>query len=211
MRASRGRSLALILALLAVLLVPLGPAGATPPPPPPPPQDAAPAAPADKPAPTPPKGLGEVPPATEEVEWLQGKALKQYKRGEIYVVSFLSTGSIATPRFLRELAALQDKHAQDRVQVVCLFVAPDPRFEPPAAYMKRRPEAAKLTVGRDKGDATLGAFRKVIGAMSDQAAVQSAVLVDRKGRVAWHGEVFADLAPAVAADRKSTRLTPVTA
>ena len=193
MRGPRGRSW--VVALLVLVLVPALLSARAAAALPPPPQDAAP--PAAKPAAaTKLEGVGETPPALEEVEWIQGKALKQYKRGEVYVVCFASTALGRTlPRLLRELVALQAEHAKDRVQVVGLFVAPDPRAEPPMAYMKRRPEAAGLLVGRDKGDATFAAFRNLIG----EVEPETAVVIDKKGRIAWHGKVLTDLGPAVAA------------
>jgi tetratricopeptide (TPR) repeat protein len=164
------------------------------------PQDAA--KPDDKPA-APPQGLGEAPASLDEVEWVQGKSISQYKRGETYLIVFLSTGSQATPRMLREMVALQEAHAKDRLQIVGLFSKQSPQVEPPAGFMKRRPDAASLRIARDKSDATRKAWEKLIGKFGDQ----SAVLIDKKGKIAWHGGVFADLSaaiPAVLADDDAT-------
>ena len=141
------------------------------------------------------KGVGESPPELGDMEWLQGKPIKKYKRGETYVLCFVSPGWLTTPHVLREAAALQKQYAKDDVQIVCLFVAPDPNAEPPEAYIKRRPEAAKLAVASDKNDATLGAFKQLIGDVN----MEQAVVVDKQGQIAWHGEVFPDLGPAIAA------------
>ena len=139
------------------------------------------------------RGQGEAAPDLADVEWVQGKPIKKYKSGETYVICFVSPGWITTPHVLREAAALQEQHAQDKVRFICLFVAPDPSQEPPDVYMKRRPEASKLAVASDKGEATFTAFGKLIGGVN----IETAVIVDKKGKVAWHGEVFPDLAAAL--------------
>lgn len=189
-----GRVLALPLLGLLVWSAAAAPAAAAPAPQDAAKSDAKPAA-----APTPPKGLGESPVTLDGVEWVQGKPIKQYKRGEIFLIAFIAPSSQATPRVLRELVALQDAHAQDRVQIIGLCSRQDPRFEPVSTYLKRRPEAAKLMIARDKNDATLKAWEALIGELDDA----SAALIDRKGRVAWHGGIFEDLQaalPAVVAD-----------
>jgi tetratricopeptide (TPR) repeat protein len=95
---------------------------------------------------------------------------------------------------LREAVALQAKHAKDKVHVLCLFVPPDPSQESPEDFIERRPEAAKLAVAFDKG-AVLPAFGQLLGEVN----IETAVVIDGEGRVAWHGEVFPDLGPALAA------------
>ena len=188
MRGPRGRSLALVLLVLSLpaLLAARGAAA-------PWPQDAGsgPSAAAGVKL----KGVGEEPPALGDAEWLQGKPIKKYKRGETYVICFVSPGWLTTPHVLREAAALQQQHAKDSVQVVCVFVAQDPNAEPPAAYLKRRPEAAKLAVACDKGDALLSEFKQFLG----DVTIESAFVVDKKGRVSWQGEAFPDLGPALTA------------
>jgi len=185
MRDPRGRFVALVLLILSqpALLAARAAAAQSP-------QDAKPAAAAVKL-----KGQGESAPDLGDVEWVQGKPIKKYKSGETYVVCFVSPAWLTTPHVLREAAALQEKHAKDRVHVMCLFVAQDPSVEPPDAFMKRRPEAAKLAVARDEGNATATAFGQLLGEVN----METAVVVDKKGRVAWHGEVFPDLGPALAA------------
>jgi len=188
---ARSLSLSLLLGLSALVLV-AAPAAALPTPA----QDAAKpdAAKPDAP-PAKPKGLGEVAPALADVEWVQGKALSQYKRGEIYLLTFVNTGTSSTPRVLRQLSALQEAHAKDRLQVVALFVSQSGPIEPPDVFIKRRPEAAKLFVARDKNDATLKAWGTLIG----RVGPETAVLVDRKGKVVWHGTASGDLDAALAA------------
>ena len=194
MRGPHGRSLALVLLVLSLPALLVARAGAMPAAPPP--QDAAApdAAKADKPPPKP-KGLGEGALALTDVEWVQGKALSQYKRGELYLIAFVNTGNSVTARVLRQLSALQEAHAKDRVQVVALFVGQSGSIEPPDVYMKRRPEGAKLLVARDKNDATLKAWGKLIG----RVGPETVVIVDRKGKIAWHGGAAGDLDAALAA------------
>jgi hypothetical protein len=184
----------LLLSLVALLAAPAAASPA------PPAQDAKPDAKPDAAAkpdapPAKPKGLGEAPPAPTDLEWVQGKAISQYKRGDIYLFAFVNTGASATARMLRQLTALQEAHAKDRLQVLAVFVNQSGPIEPPDVYMKRRPEAAKLLVARDKNDATLKAWNSVIGRVGPEAAV----LVDRKGRIAWHGLAAGDLDAALAA------------
>ncbi|HYN64595.1 MAG TPA: hypothetical protein VES36_08325, partial [Candidatus Limnocylindrales bacterium] len=193
-----GRLSALSLLGLALWSAAAAPAAAMPAP-----QDAT--KPDAKPAvpPEPPEGLGEAAASLDGMEWLQGKAITQYKRGETYLIVFLNTGSAATPRMLREMLALQAAHAKDRLQIIGLCLKQSPQVEPAATYLKRRPEAAKLMIARDKADATQKAWKKLIGEFGDKTAV----LVDKKGKVAWHGGVFADLPaaiPAVLADDAAT-------
>ena len=180
----RVRSLALFLLLLSPLALPAARAAAGPSP-----QDAKPPA-----AVVQLKGLGEPAPDLGDVDWLQGKPIKKYKRGETYVLCFGSPGWLTTPHVLREAVALQEQHAKDKVHVMCLFVPQDPSQEPPDDFMKRRPEAAKLTVASDKGE-TLPAFGNLIGEVN----IETAVVIDGEGRIAWHGEVFPDLGPALTA------------
>ena len=191
MHGSRGRSL--VFALVPFVLLPallIARAGAAPPP-----QDAKPDAAKPDAPPAKPKGLGETAPALSDVEWVQGKSLGQYKRGDIYLFRFMNTGSPNAPRVLREAMALQGAHAKDRVQVVGIFIGQRGAMEPPEVWMKRRPEGAKLVVARDKNDATLKAWKTLIGAVGDQTVV----LVDKKGKLAWHGGDSTDLDAALAA------------
>lgn len=189
---ARSLTVSLLLGLSALVLV-AAPAAASPAPA----QDAAKpdaAASPDAP-PAKPKGLGEVAPVLTDVEWVQGKALSQYKRGEIYLVTFMNTGSPNTPRVLREAVALQEAHVKDRLVVVGVFVGQAGPIEPPDVWMKRRPEATKLLIARDKNDATLKAWKTLIGGVGDETAV----LIDRKGKLAWHGDDSADRDAALAA------------
>ena len=185
MRDPRGRFVALVLLVLS-LPAPLAARAAAAPSP----QEAEPAAAAARL-----KGQGEAAPVLGDLEWVQGKPIKKYKSGETYVVCFVSPAWLPTPHVLREAIALQEKHAKDKVHVMCLFVTQDPSVEPPDAYMKRRPEAAKLPVAHDEGNATATAFGQLIGGVN----MESAVVIDKQGRVAWHGEAFPDLEPALAA------------
>ena len=120
-----GRLSAVIPLYLALCSAVAAPAAALPAP-----QDAA--KPDDKTAaaPKPLQGLGEAPAPFDDVEWVQGKPIKQYKRGDFYLIAFIVPSSQTTPRVLRELVALQEAHAKDRVQIIGLSSRQDPKFEP---------------------------------------------------------------------------------
>jgi len=149
----------------------------------------APAAPA-KPA----KGVGELAPRLTNVEWLLGKAVKQYARGTTYVVVFWAPWDIDSQRSLPLLAELQKRHAGQRVSVVAVVLTDRPEIVPALGYVQRNKAALPFLVATDVLDKTKSTWDAVVG-----TRMPLAVIVDRSGRIAWAGHPLNGLDQALAA------------
>jgi len=135
-------------------------------------------------------GIGEAAPKLKDVEWIQGKSVKNFRRGVIYVVDFWASWSGFCRDSMTRLQSLREKHANDRVSFISVAIWPRSGMVPPELFVQHRPELMGHTVARDKNDVTVYAWEKVI----DLDVIPVAVVIDRKGLIAWVGHPHANLA-----------------
>jgi thiol-disulfide isomerase/thioredoxin len=140
-------------------------------------------------------GIGEAAPKLKHVEWIQGKPVKSFRRGTVYVLDFWASWSGICRDTMTQLRSLREKHADDRVSFISVAIWPRSGMVPPELFVKQRHELMGHTVARDKNDMTVNDWKKVI----DLPAFPRAVVIDRKGKIAWVGHPHANLAEVLSA------------
>ncbi|MCB9898478.1 MAG: redoxin domain-containing protein [Planctomycetes bacterium] len=128
-------------------------------------------------------GLGAEAPQLSDVEWVRGKKFKRYARGTTYVLLFFTTWLSECVRQEARLDLLQDEYADRRVSVVGVCAWPLFGTLPAEEFCDKRGDALRISVVRDKNNATAKAWDRVI----DFPDTPSVVIVDGKGRIAWVG------------------------
>jgi tetratricopeptide (TPR) repeat protein len=155
------------------------------------------------------KGAGEPAPRLTDVDWLLGKPVKQFQRGNAYLIFFWAPYDEESVRALPHLAELQKAHAADRFSVIAVAIKPEDDQVPVDGFVDRRKAALSFVVARDKLDKTAGTWDALVG-----LKLPRAVLVDRANRIAWTGNPFNgldDALTAVLADDKAKIEAAVTA
>ena len=136
--------------------------------------------------------LGDPAPALGVADWVKGDAidLAAGKGKNIYVVSFWTTTSSHATAAIPELSEMQKKYRDQHV--VIMAISPEEKGVVEAAVNKMG-EKANLSIGVDKENATLQAF---LGAFAVQS-VPYAFIVDKEGRVVWHGHPMLGMTRAI--------------
>lgn len=126
--------------------------------------------------------LGDPAPAIDIRTWVTGKAvdLKAGKGKEVYVVEFWATWCPPCRKAIPHLTDLQKK-LKDKGVVVIGITDEEPDVVAP--FVKEAGSSMEYTVGVDRDEATGKAYMMAFGV----DGIPHAFLIDKQGRLAWHG------------------------
>jgi tetratricopeptide (TPR) repeat protein len=126
--------------------------------------------------------VGDPAPEVHAGRWWNGPAAERLSEpGEtVHVVAFWATWSRPSTESLRKLAELQENLGTRGVRIIALAKEDEAALD---AYLAGAPTAKALTLATDDQGQTTAAWLLAAG----QSALPHAFVVDRQGRVAWHG------------------------
>jgi thiol-disulfide isomerase/thioredoxin len=131
--------------------------------------------------------VGDLAPPLKASKWLQGKEVRKFEPGKVYVVEFWAPWCPACVRHTPHLARLQARYKEQGVTIVG-FTSRDIRGVPGntaeklAAFIKRRGDALSYTFAYGDDGTTTDAWLKAAGQQGFCTFV-----VDRAGRIAFIG------------------------
>jgi thiol-disulfide isomerase/thioredoxin len=136
--------------------------------------------------------VGDPAPPLTVTRWLQGKEVRSFEPGKVYVVDFWATWCGACIRFLPHMADLQARYKDEGVTIISFTSrdirgVPDNTEERVAAFVKRRGPMLKHTFAYAESGTTFDAWMKG----RDHFPV---FVVDKSGRIAYIGSsMFLDV------------------
>ncbi|RMD66299.1 MAG: hypothetical protein D6824_01160 [Planctomycetota bacterium] len=140
---------------------------------------------------SPPLAIGLKAPALDsKVTWLKGEPVPEFKPGRIYVLDFWATWCgpcIANMPHLNELA----EQYKDDVTVIGVAIWQDqaPGAISPSEFLKRGDPPMNFTVAQDIDNQVAAQWMESQGLFG----IPETMIVDRHGRLAWHGHPQAGL------------------
>ena len=142
-----------------------------------------------KPAPT--LEVGDAAPALQIAHWMHGEELPAFEQGKLYLIEFLSVRSPRCRGRLEFLDAIARKWSSKGLRVIGVT---GEHFRNARADVEKliaaRGKDLSLTIAWDRGRASAEAFMKAVG----RRKLPATFLVDRRGRLAYVGRRWAELA-----------------
>jgi thiol-disulfide isomerase/thioredoxin len=128
--------------------------------------------------------VGDLAPALKAGKWLQGKEVKGFEPGQVYVVEFWATWCGWCIAFMPDAAELQAQYKDQGVTIIG-FSARDPQNtgEQVAAFVKKRGPKLPYTFAYAADRTTYDAWMKSAG----REGIPCAFVVDKAGRIAYIG------------------------
>jgi len=137
--------------------------------------------------PVPAMELGDPAPPLEVAEWIKGQpvSLEDGKGKTVYVVEFWATWCPPCRASIPHLSRLQKKHKE----VVIVGISNEPP-EKVKSFLKKMGDQMNYVVAVDKSPSkTTNTYLQPFGVKG----IPHAFVVDKKGRIAWHGHPMANL------------------
>ncbi len=127
--------------------------------------------------------VGDKAPALENVDWLQGEAVRSFEEGQVYVLDFWATWCgpcIASIPHINELATTRK---DDGVTVIGVAIWPRSRMTPTQEFVDDQGEKMSYTIAADIDGKTAEAYMTASG----QNGIPTAMVVDQQGTLVWIG------------------------
>jgi thiol-disulfide isomerase/thioredoxin len=126
--------------------------------------------------------LGDPAPELKVASWVKGKPVKlsEGKGKKVYVIEFWATWCPPCRTSIPHLTELQKKYKGKNVVFVGVSNESLDEVKP---FVKDQGDKMDYNVAVDKSDATSQAYMSAFGIDS----IPHAFLVDRKGKIVWHG------------------------
>jgi thiol-disulfide isomerase/thioredoxin len=139
-------------------------------------------------------GLGNTAPALQIAEWVKGGpvVLAEGKDKHVYVVEVWATTCPHSRGCIPRLTALQQKYKDQGVVLVA--VSPEP-VETVKAFVEERGDQIGYVVGADRLKATTRTYLKSVFV----ERIPYAFIVDKSGKMVWHGHPMSGLEQALVA------------
>jgi thiol-disulfide isomerase/thioredoxin len=148
--------------------------------------------------------VGDLAPPLTADQWFQGKPVRKFAPGRVYVVEFWATWCGSCIAFMPDLAELQMRYRDQGVRCIS-FTARDANNtrEQVAAFIRKRGGKLNHTFVYADDRTTYNAWMKAAG----RDAIPCAFVVDRTGRVAYIGNPMyvALVLPKVVAGNRNAR------
>jgi thiol-disulfide isomerase/thioredoxin len=126
---------------------------------------------------------GDKAPALQEVDWLQGEAVRSFEEGQVYVLDFWATWCgpcVSSIPHVNELAKTRKK---DGVTVIGVAIWPNPKMVPTQDFIDEQGDKMSYTIAADIDGATAEAYMEASGSNG----IPTAMVIDRTGTIAWIG------------------------
>ncbi len=126
--------------------------------------------------------FAEKAPTLDNVTWIQGDAIKSFEKDHVYVLDFWATWCGPCVASIPHLTELHNEH-KDTVTFIGVAVRPNDRMTPTAKFVKDQGDKMPYHVCADIDDKTYGTYMTPL----DQHGIPTAMIIDKKGRIAWVG------------------------
>ncbi len=124
--------------------------------------------------------VGDPAPALGIKEWIKGAPVKSFEKDKVYVVEFWATWCGPCIASIPKLTAMQAKYKDKGVTI--LGVSTDQEHDKVRPFVEKMGDKMNYTVALDDG-ATMRNYLMAVG----QGGIPYAFVVDKSGKVAWHG------------------------
>ncbi len=127
--------------------------------------------------------LGDPAPALTSVTWLKGEPVKEWQKGQIYVLDFWATWCGPCIRSMPHIAKLQNQYGSKGVNVIGVAVWPKPGMKPTKTFVEAQGEKINYRIAEDIANRTAQAVLEPLGV----GGIPTVLVVDQQGRLAWMG------------------------
>lgn len=126
--------------------------------------------------------VGDAAPALNIEKWVKGQPVTGFEKGKVYVVEFWATWCPPCRDSIPHLTKLQDKYADQGLTIIGVSSERGglEKIEP---FVAEWGERMDYVVAFDDGRKTSTSYMTATG----QNGIPHAYIVDREGRLAWHG------------------------
>jgi thiol-disulfide isomerase/thioredoxin len=135
--------------------------------------------------------LGDPAPPLTINAWVKGVPVDLKNTNAIYVIEFWATWCAPCKETIPHLAELQQKLKSKNVTIIGISTEPAQRIKP---FVENMGQKMNYTVAADKAETTSAAYMDAFGV----DGIPEAFVVDRKGRLVWHGNPITGLDEALA-------------
>lgn len=126
---------------------------------------------------------GKPAPTLDHVKWLKGEPIKQWEKGQVYVLDFWATWCGPCVASIPHVNQLQKEYADKGVHVIGVAIWPNDRMTPTKEFVDKKGDDMAYTVAEDVDGAEAAAFMAAAG----QNGIPTAFVIDKSGKVAWIG------------------------
>ncbi len=137
--------------------------------------------------------LGDAAPALTNVNWLKGEPVKEWQKGQIYVLDFWATWCGPCIRSMPHIAKIQSEYGPKGVNVIGVAVWPRPGMKPTKAFVEAQGERINYRIAEDIANRTASAILEPLGI----GGIPTVLVVDQQGRLAWQGHPMSGLTKAI--------------
>jgi thiol-disulfide isomerase/thioredoxin len=130
--------------------------------------------------------VGQAAPTLTDVNWVKGEPVKEWKKGEIYVLDFWATWCGPCKKAIPHINELAKAHRADKVNVIGVAVWPRPNMVPTDQFVAEKGDGMDYLIAEDIEGQT--AKRYMDGSLND--GIPTVMIVDRDGTLAWVGNPF---------------------
>ena len=136
----------------------------------------------------------QAPDLGKDVSWIKGESITEFESDHIYVLDFWATWCGPCIRAIPHMDEIARKHEADGVTVIGVAIWPRDTMTPTAEFVKKKGDDMNYTIAADIDGATAKKFMEA----TKSNGIPTAMIVNRKGVLAWIGHPMAGMDEALA-------------
>ena len=136
----------------------------------------------------------QAPDLGKDVSWIKGESITEFEADHIYVLDFWATWCGPCIRAIPHMDKIAKKHEADSVTVIGGAIWPRDTMTPTAEFVKKKGDDMNYTIAADIDGATAKKFMEA----TKSNGIPTAMIVNRKGVLAWIGHPMAGMDEALA-------------